>query len=273
MNVNGAVYIHTRNRLNFLSKSLPKWLEQTPTDIPIHLVVEPHEVKMHQRFLDNLDVQDIAPSRRVNVIGIKGKNKGMGNSRNVAFLDAKEHGYTTLITSDDDCYPRVDPTPMLAAARDPEMRDVFGVGCYFGIYSLMNKMDQRTGVHQFTGGGGFRTFAMNVAKLDHIGGFPVAFRGQDDNEVCRMGIAEGWRWMVHTDVPFVSIAKIGDPGGMCELPGMADGEQRKHEAHVKSFANWPDFISDPAKCKQPHGGKCSYKTMWKKMMRHYGVLD
>lgn len=257
-----GIYIHTRNRIKFLDKSLPVWNEMTPKGIEIVLVVEPDEYDMHAAHLEMHEYPG-----RVSVLGIDKPNLGMGNSRNVAFEHALARGHRAMITSDDDCFPKASPVPLLGAAANGR----FGVGCWFSIYELINKMPKGNGIQRFTGGGGFRTFAMNVEMLDELGGFPVEFKGQDDNEICRRGIANGWAWWVNTDVPFHSIAKIGDPGGMCDLPGYKGNEERKHKAHILTREAWPEYTTDPAGCFEKNG-KCSYRTYWKKMMRDHGLL-
>jgi hypothetical protein len=258
-----AVYIHTRDRLTFLEQTLPKWPEVTPESTLINLVVEPNEVRKHQRFLSKLGLED-----RIGVIAIDGKNLGMGNSRNVAFHDALAKGHESFITTDDDLFPKDDPTILLDTAT---MDTVLGVGCYFSMYGLLLKIKPNTGLYKIGVGLGFRCFAMNTALLDEVGGFPVEFKGYDDHEIARIGISKlGIPWRMDSDMSCHSVAKIGDPGGMTSLPGYARVVDRKHTAHVLTHKNWPGFVSDPAKC-DPDSGRCTYTMQWKKFLKAHDV--
>lgn len=253
-----AVYIHTRDRLKFLEQTLPKWPLVTPDDVELWLVVEPDEVQKHLKFLRKLGLDD-----RVGVIGLSDTNLGMGNSRNEAFHHARESGHESFITTDDDLYPRDDPSILLETAT---MDTVFGVGCYFTMYGLLLKIKPNTGLYKIGVGLGFRCFAMNTAKMDEVGGFPVEFKGYDDHEIARIGIHKlGIPWHMDSDMTCQSVAKIGDPGGMTSLPGYARVVDRKHTAHKLTYKNWPGFVSNPEKC-DPDSGRCSYTMQWKKFL-------
>lgn len=259
----GAVYIHTRDRVAFLRQTLPKWPLVTPESVDINLVVEPNEYKMHRRLLVEMDLSD-----RVGIVAIKGKNLGMGNSRNVAFLDAQRAGHESFITTDDDLFPMDDPSILLDTAT---MDTVFGVGCYFSMYGLLLKIKRNTGLYKIGVGLGFRCFAMNMEKMDEVGGFPIEFKGYDDHEIARIGISRlGIPWHMDSDMACNSVAKIGDPGGMTSLPGYARVVDRKHTAHVLTAKNWPGFVSDPGKC-DPDSGRCTYTMQWKKFLKANNV--
>jgi hypothetical protein len=256
----GAVYIHTRDRLAILERSLPKWVQVSRASTEINLVVEPNEVKMHNRALKDWGLFD-----RIGVIRIPKSNMGMGNSRHIAFRDAKSEGHKSFITTDDDLFPREGPERLL---RLGARKDVFGIGAYLSIYGLLLGMDKGTGTHRTAFG--FRCWAMNTEKVDGIGGMPTAFKGYDDHEVCRQGIARySLPWYVDSDTTIASIGKIGDPGGMSSLPGMSNLFNRKHTAHVLSFDRWPDYVNDPSRCDDK--GKCNYRMSWKKFMRDNNV--
>lgn len=259
-----GIYIHTRDRLQFLERTLPKWPLVTPGDIPITLVVEPNEVKKHRAFLAEHDLSD-----RVEVLRIDGKNLGMGNSRNVAFLDAKAKGHEAMITTDDDLFPVDDPSILLDTAAYTD--GVFGVGCYFSMYGLLLKLKRNTGLYKVGVGLGFRCFAMNMDMLEEVGGFPVEFKGYDDHELARWGISQlGVPWHIDTDFSCNSVAKIGDPGGMTSLPGYARVVDRKHTAHILTHKNWPEFVSNPSKC-DPDSGRCTYTMQWKRFLKAHDV--
>lgn len=259
-----GVYIHTRDRLAFLERTLPKWPLVTPDDIELTLVVEPDEYIKHRQFLQDHDLDD-----RVRVLKIKGRNKGMGNSRNVAFHDAMKSGHESFITTDDDLFPVDNPGILLETAAYTD--DLLGVGCYFSMYGLLLKMKRNTGLYKVGVGLGFRCFAMNTEMLDKVGGFPVEFKGYDDHEIARMGIAHlNVPWYIDTDMTCNSVAKIGDPGGMTSLPGYARVVDRKHTAHLLTHKNWPGFVSDPARC-DPDSGRCTYTMQWKKFLKAHNV--
>lgn len=259
-----GVYIHTRDRIQFLSRTLPKWPLVTPDDIEINLVVEPTEVSKHGHLLNKLGLQ-----QRVGIVAIKGQNLGMGNSRNVAFHDAMKHGHKSFITTDDDLFPIDNPGILLETAAYTD--DLLGVGCYFSMYGLLLKMKRNTGLYKVGVGLGFRCFAMNTEMLDKVGGFPAEFKGYDDHEIARMGIANlQVPWYIDTDMTCNSVAKIGDPGGMTSLPGYARVVDRKHMAHLLTHKNWPGFVSDPGKC-DPDSGRCTYTMQWKKFLKAHDV--
>lgn len=259
----GAVYIHTRDRLQFLEKTLPKWPLVTPDDVELYLVVEPNEYKMHRDFLYEHKLAD-----RVGVVKIPARNLGMGNSRNEGFKQSLKQGHESFITTDDDLFPIDDPSILLDTAT---MDTVFGVGCYFSMYGLLLKLKRNTGLYKIGVGLGFRCFAMNTAKVDEVGGFPVEFKGYDDHEMGRWGIAKlGIPWHIDTDMTCNSVAKIGDPGGMTSLPGYARVVDRKHTAHQLTHKNWPGFVSSPDKC-DPDSGRCTYTMQWKKFLAAHNV--
>jgi len=259
-----GVYIHTRDRIRFLEKSLPHWVERTPDRININLVVEPNEVDLHREFLLDQDYP-----RFINLVPIRKPNLGMGNSRNVAFHHALDCGLDSFISTDDDCFPKDDPSILLeTAATQP---DLLGVGCYFSMYGLLLKIKPYTGLYKMGVGLGFRCFAMNTLALQAVGGFPVEFKGYDDHEIARWGIARlGVPWYMDSDFACHSIAKIGDPGGMTSLPGYARVVDRKHTAHLLTHKNWPGFVSNPDKC-DPDSGRCTYTMQWKKFLAAHDV--
>jgi hypothetical protein len=118
---------------------------------------------------------------------------------------------------------------------------------------------------------GFRCFALNTEYVAAVGGFPVAFKGYDDHEMARQGIANlGLTHHIDTDFTCVSVAKIGDPGGMTSLPGYARVVDRKHTAHVLTHERWPGFVSNPEKC-DPDSGRCTYTMQWKRFLKAHDV--
>lgn len=265
--MDGAVYIHTRDRLQFLEKSLPKWatvLDETA--IGLYLVVEPNEVKKHARFLKEHgllnNVNDIIPLPK--------RNMGMGWSRQVAYEHANEMGLRSFITTDDDMYPRESPELFLESATRV---DVLGVGCWFSIYGLLTPHEQGTGLQPIYNGQGKRCMAINTDNMSALStaGFPTYFKGYDDHELQRLGIQDlGLHWWVDTDYPCTSIAAIGDPGGMCSLPGYNRVVDRKHTAHILTHERYPEFVSNPEKC-DPDSGRCSYTMQWKKFHKAHDV--
>jgi hypothetical protein len=247
-----------------LERTLPKWPVVTPANIAITLVVEPNEVTKHLKFLKQHGLKD-----RVGVLGLSGTNLGMGNSRNEAFHDAQAQGHDAFITTDDDLFPMDDPSILLETAEYTD--DLLGVGCYFSMYGLLLKLKRNTGLYKVGVGLGFRCFAMNTKMLDKVGGFPVEFKGYDDHEIARWGIARlGVPWYIDTDMACSSVAKIGDPGGMTSLPGYARVVDRKHTAHVLTHKHWPEFVSNPSKC-DPDSGRCSYTMQWKRFLKAHNV--
>lgn len=267
MGLEHGVYVHTRDRLQFLEKSLPKWakvLEDEP-DIGLYLVVEPNEVKKHERFLRDEGITGV-----MDIIPLPKKNMGMGWSRQIAYEHARHWDYASFITTDDDMFPRESPAGFLSTAMDD---DVLGVGCWFSIYGLLMQHEPNTGVHPVYNGQGKRCMAINTDNMSRLStkGFPTYFKGYDDHELQRLGIADlGLHWWVDTDYPCVSVAKIGDPGGMCSLPGYARVIDRKHTAHVLTHERWPGFVSNPEKC-DLDSGKCSYTMQWKKFHAAHDV--
>lgn len=256
----GMVNIHTRDRLAILERSLPKWAEVSKPATIINIVVEPTEVSKHRRLLERLELEE-----RINVVRIPKANKGMGNSRNVGFHEALRVGAESFITTDDDLYPREGPERLLKLAR---RKDVFGIGAWLSLYGFHMGIDKGTGVHRTTVG--FRAWAMNTAKVDEIGGMPIEFKGYDDHEVCRRGIAAfSLPWYVDSDTTIASIGKIGDPGGMSSLPGMSNLFNRKHTAHLLSKARWPGYVNSTEGCEDK--GTCNYRMSWRKFMRDHNV--
>ncbi len=233
-------------------------------DIPVYLVVEPNEVNKHKKFLrdEGLTVTDI--------LKLPKRNMGMGWSRQIAFEHARER-YESFITTDDDMFPRISPEQFLKNAVDDE---VLGVGCWFSIYGLlMSQHEEGTGLQPVYNGQGKRCMAINTANMEELStvGFPTYFKGYDDHELQRLGIADlGLHWWVDTDFPCVSTAAIGDPGGMCSLPGYSKVVDRKHTAHKLTRERWPEFVSDPEKCR-PEEGKCRYVMQWKKFHQAHDV--
>jgi hypothetical protein len=223
----------------------------------LYLVVEPNEVKKHERFIDKHDLYVDQ------IISLPRRNMGMGWSRQYAFKHAQDQGYESFITTDDDMYPRESPQDFLGnATRD----DVLGVGCWFSIYGLLMSHDPNTGLQPVYNGQGKRCMAINTENMADLSteGFPTYFKGYDDHELQRLGIQDlGLHWWVDTDYHCVSTAKIGDPGGMTSLPGYARVVDRKHTAHKLTHERYPDFVSDPAKC-DPTNGVCRYVMQWKK---------
>lgn len=262
--MSGAVYIHTRDRIQFLTKTLPKWAAITPDDIPIMLVVEPDEMILHHKFLDRMGLHG-----RVSALGIRGRNKGMGNSRNVAFKHARKNGHESFITTDDDLFPKDDPAILLDSALSEE---TLGIGCYFSIYGMMlGGLAKGDGCVDVGTSIGMRCMAMATHLVEEVGGFPIEWKGYDDQEMARRGIKElGLPWMVNADFECNSIAKRGDPGGMASLPGYKNPAVAKHRAHLLAREGYPDYVSDPAKC-NVEDGKCSYTFKWKKFRHDNGV--
>lgn len=265
--MSGAVYIHTRDRLQFLRKSLPKWCDALEdSDVPLYLVVEPNEVKKHERFLREQEIKGV-----MDILPLPSKNMGMGWSRQVAFEHAVHWEHDSFITTDDDMFPRQEPDEFLEnATRD----DVLGVGCWFSIYGLLMKQHEpNSGLQPVYNGQGKRCMAINTENMSRLRteGFPTYFKGYDDHELQRLGIADlGLHWWVDTDYHCVSTAAIGDPGGMCSLPGYSRVVDRKHTAHVLTHERWPGFVSNPEKC-DPYAGKCSYIMQWKKFHKAHNV--
>lgn len=254
------INIHTRSRIPILMRSLPRWAEVTPHDIPINLVVEPQEVEEHRDFLSDNDF-----GRFINIIRVPKRNMGMGNSRNVGAQEAWRLKFPSFITTDDDLYPRVDPTILLKAAVH---RDIFGIGAYVGLYGMHMGIQPDTGIHRTSVG--FRMWAMNTHKVGKVGGFPIEFKGYDDHEMARRGMKKlHLPWAVHSGVPIGSIGKIGDPGGMSSLPGMDNLYNRKHTAHVLSYQRWPDYVNDPDRCVGRQ--RCGYMMQWKRFMMDCGI--
>lgn len=262
----GMVNIHTRDRLAILERSLPKWVEVSRPSTIINLIVEPTEVKMHQDFLHNMAGPWGDPlADRINVVRIPKPNMGMGNSRHVGFKAAVEAGASSFITTDDDLYPREGPERLLKLARQ---RDVFGIGAYLSLYGFHMGIEKGTGVHRTTVG--FRCWAMNTKKVAALGGMPRDFKGYDDHEVCRQGIARfSLPWYVDSDTTIASIGKIGDAGGMSSLPGMSNLFNRKHTAHVLSYKKWPDYVNSTEGCEER--GTCNYRMSWRRFMRDHNV--
>ena len=256
----GAVYIHTRDRLAILERSLPKWVEVSKPATGINLVVEPNEAVMHHELL-----MDLGLDKRIDVVRIRRPNMGMGNSRNVAFRHARGQGHQSFITTDDDLYPREGPEGLLKLAR---RKDVFGVGAYLSLYGFHMGIERHTGMHATSVG--FRCWAMNTAKVDALGGMPRDFKGYDDHEVCRQGIARfHLPWYVDSDTTIASIGKIGDAGGMSSLPGMSNMFVRKHTAHLLSKEKWPEYVNSTEGCEER--GTCNYRMAWKRFMRDNNV--
>lgn len=256
----GAVYIHTRDRLPILERSLPKWVDVSKPATEINLVVEPNEIIMHHELL-----QDLGLDKRIGVVGIRRPNMGMGNSRNVAFRHARGKGHKSFITTDDDLYPREGPERLLRLAR---RKDVFGIGAYLSLYGFHMGIEKGTGVHRTSVG--FRCWAMNTSKVNLIGGMPKEFKGYDDHEVARLGMsAFQLPWYVDSDTTIASIGKIGDAGGMSSLPGMSNLFNRKHTAHLLSFKKWPDYVNSTEGCEAR--GTCNYRMAWKRFMRDHNV--
>lgn len=254
------VNIHTRDRLAILEKSLPKWVEVSDPNTIINVIVEPTEVKKHGDFLRGIGLKS-----RINVVRIPKPNMGMGNSRHIGFLHAKNAGVKSFITTDDDLYPREGPERLLTLARSPY---IFGIGAYLSLYGFHMGLEKGTDIHPTSVG--FRCWAMNTAKVSKVGGFPRAFKGYDDHEMARQGM-QRFRlpWYVDTNTTIASIGKIGDAGGMSSLPGMSNLFNRKHTAHVLSFERWPQYVNDPAKCEGKE--RCSYMMQWKRFMRDHGI--
>lgn len=267
----GAVYVHTRDRLQFLEKSLPKWakvLDEGDDNIGLYLVVEPNERKKHATFLKEQGLLN-----HVNdILTLPKKNMGMGWSRQIAFEHARDLGLESFITTDDDMSPRTNPAPFL---RNATREDVLGVGCWFSIYGLLMSHDPDTGLQPVMNGQGKRCMAINTENMANLSteGFPTYFKGYDDHELQRLGIADlGLHWWVDTDYHCSSNAKIGDPGGMTSLPGYARVVDRKHTAHVLTHQRWPGFVSNPEKC-DPDSGRCTYTMQWKKFHAAHNVTE
>lgn len=256
----GVVNIHTRDRLAILERSLPKWVEVSRPATRICLVVEPNEVKKHVDLLHDLGLRD-----RIKVVRIPKPNMGMGNSRHVGFLHAKATGASSFITTDDDLYPREGPERLLRiAARST----VFGIGAYLSLYGFHMGIEKGTGVH--TTSVGFRCWAMNTKKVSALGGMPRDFKGYDDHEIARQGMARfHLPWYVDSDTTIASIGKIGDAGGMSSLPGMSNLFVRKHTAHLLSKKKWPEYVNSTEGCEAR--GMCNYRMSWKKFMRDHNV--
>jgi hypothetical protein len=237
------------------------------TDIPLYLVVEPNEVLKHTRFLKEQGLLNNV----TDILKLPKKNMGMGWSRQIAFEHAREQGYASFITTDDDMFPRESPAAFLDNATRP---DVLGVGCWFSIYGLlMSQHEAWSGLQPVYNGQGKRCMAINTENMSQLSteGFPTYFKGYDDHELQRLGIADlGLHWWVDTDFHCVSTAAIGDPGGMCSLPGYAKVVNRKHTAHKLTHERWPGFVSDPAKC-DPENDKCRYVMQWKKFHKAHNV--
>lgn len=257
----GVVNIHTRDRLAILERSLPKWDEVSKPATIINLVVEPNEVKKHKALLRDLGLDD-----RMNVVRIPKPNMGMGNSRHIGFLAAREMGAPSFITTDDDLIPREGPERLLRIARG---KGVFGVGAWLSLYGFHMGIEANTGIHRTKVG--FRCWAMNTRKVTQIGGMPREFKGYDDHEVCRLGMKRfRLPWMVDSNTTIASIGKIGDPGGMSSLPGMSNLFNRKHTAHLLSKEKWPEYVNSTEGCEAR--GSCNYRMSWQKFIDDHGVV-
>lgn len=271
-----GIYIQTRGRTALLVKLLPKWFKASAdggNGADLYLVVEPDELKQHKKMLNSLGHR----ADCVKLLSLPEPNLGIGASRLFAIRHALAMDYNSMISSDDDCYPRLGmgsgPMGLLVEAC---LDQTFGVGGYFSIYDFMGGLKANSGVQPMTSGMGFRLFALNMTKVRQLSGDGVAaiakFVSGEDHELARIGIANfGIPWRVHTGVPLVSVGKRGEPGGMQDLLG--GGKQARdvstHVAHNLAYARWSNYMSNPAKCEGDNGeliGKCKYRMQWKKFI-------
>lgn len=254
------IYIHTRDRLNLLERSLPHWLAQRCPSIT--LVVETSEYYSTRRWLN-----EHGWGNAVDLLRLRQVNAGMGNARHMAVKHANAAGHKVIIMSDDDQYPKPG-SDVRDLARFVWRRKAMGIGACMSIYglSLGNDVIKETSEPiPVTGSWGYQMFALNIDIAMEVGNFDRRLTcGWEDHELNRAGIAAGFQWHIHTGVPAVTMAKRYGPGGISTLyPDLDVRKAQEKECHRMIHERWPAFVSTPDK---------PYRCSWTKMLRHYGLL-
>jgi len=248
-----TVYICTRNRLNNVSKVVPRWLDQ---NFRVILVVEPEQEDEHISLCD--DMQWAGDG--VYVLPLSRPNLGIGYSRNQAVLHAWKMRSRSIIMADDDIRP--------ASGLDSDMADlideaskpnVLGIGAVLRIHDHFTggAISANSGVILCPGGWGGRLYGLNVDRAVELGNYDVKLDclGEDD-DMKRQGIAAGIPWLVHCDVWAESIGSRFQPGGVQAFVGN-DRKSREERNHWLLHERWPRYVSAPPK---------KFRMEWAKML-------
>ena len=255
------VFIHTRDRLGFLRKTIPAWTQHS--DIGrIILVIEKDEYFATRRQLKELGYWD-----RVEVIRLAQVNAGMGNARKQALRWAAAQGFTSMVMSDDDITPRAN-SDINAWLKFAESGETVGVGVCMPIYGLTLGNDfirDTCEPVRVSGAWGFGVFALNIPLAMEIGGFDSRLVcGWEDGELCRQGIAhKQLYWHVHTGVVGTNLGKRYAPGGISSLFTPEEREAREKACHKIIYDRWgPRYISDLSK---------KFRCNWRRFFMDHGM--
>ena len=252
-----GIVMPTRSRFNRLEVCLPHWLEQ---DMPIHLIVEPGEVRAHWRWLCEHDF-----CGAVNVVSQKKSNAGIGYARRVAMTYAHEQGYTECIMADDDVHPFKGESvkPLLDFVAKENAMGIAGWMSSYGLwFPNGNETAKQPGLAVPVTGIGDCITGFNVKRVLAAGNFnPDLDVLHENGEIIRQSYRTGYCWWVSTDVHIKMLGKRNDPGGIVAQAGSLEARlARETRCHAVVHALWPDYVSAPPK---------RYSCRWRRLITDY----
>ena len=261
------IFIHSKNRIELLRKSLDKWVHhRTAKEFGIAVVVERSEANEYRRMLKEYKFD-------IDLISLKKSDRGVNYAHRIELETAVDWNLKAFITSDDDLYPRLDPERLLHIAMQPEC---FGVGAYRSNYGLLLGMKPFTGTYRVAARLGFGMIAYNVENLTKTDAFsePLFGYGPEDEGMALKGIFNcGLPWLIDSDIEIKLNAYKHAPGGFSELMDMASGgrDLLRHQWHETAYRMYPGYVSEPDKCTK--GERCKMSVQWRRMVKHFCDID
>jgi hypothetical protein len=274
------VYVPTRGRIPNVLKVVPRWLA---AGFDVVLVTDPREKLEHIAVMAKAGYkpvrgwQEVTGESGVTVIAPERPNGGFGYQCNFAFEHAKSEGLGVYVVSDDDLMPKAqgyssskgvstfDNVQLLV----DEMRarpDYLGISVVRDYHNFATKgaVAEHFGEVVINASGWQQCYAVNVAKLDELGGYDVELTCHGEgHELIRQSIAQLRRpWLMHCGVYMQPLGKRYDAGGLNDwarekisisLRKPASEVSEDAVANYRTMAEmtcqlriqerWPDFVS------------------------------
>jgi hypothetical protein len=237
---NYGVIIVTRDRLQTIAKTVPRWLEQ---DLPILLLTEPNQVGKIRELFGN--------TKRVRVAGHPKRDMGVGYARMRAVQYAHHLGMDAFIMADDDVV--ISKGNVRCLLDFVAAKKAIVCGGWMPNYGLWvpdgNAISKEPDLVIPCGGARDRVFALNTELSLAVGNFHPKLKTLDTQEMNRLGIKNGHLWYIHSGCHINMINKPHADGGIqavFKTPEERSAQnKRDHEIVYKIWG--PRYISDPSK--------------------------
>lgn len=223
------------------------------TGFPITVLVEPADYSTYRRMLRQEGLIG-----RVELHRLKKDDQGIARTRRAALRLADKRGLLCMMQCDDDV--RIGPDTHLLFTYMEENRNVSGAGVWLSYYDFSLGIKKGTGPHPHKGGMGTRAWVVNVEACMGLGIFRVPIPTREDSDMQLRLTSEGFTpWVIHSDVPAVSVAKRHEPGGMSTIPG----------THVEREQLAYDYFCDKYGEQYFRWTKRGMQVMWTKFLDHH----